>query len=173
MSEPFLEDDYFRRSVVLLCDYNDEGAFGFVLNNYITIKLEELLEDMGDFETTISLGGPVSTNNLYYIHTLGDTLPGSTELLKGISIGGDFEVLKMLIQKGDIKPNQIKFFLGYSGWSANQLDDELKENAWVVTNASKKEIMSLPDEKLWKKTLDKMGGKFKVISKFPKDPSLN
>ena len=87
LSEPFLVDEYFKRSVVLLCDYNKEGAFGFVLNNYVTIKLNELIDDIPDFTTTISLGGPVNTNNLYFIHTLGKKLPGSSSLTDGIYIG--------------------------------------------------------------------------------------
>lgn len=174
VSEPFMEDDYFKRSVILLCDYNNEGAFGFILNNYITIKLDELLEGKFDFETDVSLGGPVASNNLYFIHTLGpDVLPGSTILLEGLYIGGDFEILKELLILGQVSSNQIKFFLGYSGWSANQLDEEMGENAWIVAEANLDEIMSDTDKDLWKKTLDKKGGKFKVISNFPNDPTLN
>lgn len=173
LSEPFLEDDYFKRSVVLLCDYNKEGAFGFVLNNYVTIKLSELIEGVADFETTLSLGGPVNANNLYYIHTLGDKLPGSSMLLNGLYVGGDFDLLKQFIAEGKIKSSQIKFFLGYSGWSENQLDDELKENAWIVTDSDVGSVMQSKNKKLWEQILKKMGGKFKVISKFPKDPNLN
>lgn len=173
LSEPFLEDDYFKRSVILLCDYNEEGAFGFVLNNYITIRLNELVEDVAEFDTTLSLGGPVNTNNLYYIHTLGDKLPGASELMEGIHIGGDFDLLKQFIAEGKVKPSQVKFFLGYSGWSANQLDEELEDNSWIVTDSDSNIIMQEENEKLWENTLKQMGGKFKIISDFPKDPNLN
>jgi putative transcriptional regulator len=173
LSEPFLNDDYFRRAVILLCEHNDEGSFGFILNNYVNIKLNELIEGVDDFDANISLGGPVSTNNLYYIHTLGEDIPGSTPLVKGVYIGGEFEVLKSLIKSKAITPNQIKFFLGYSGWSANQLDKEMKEESWIVTKSNLKIVMGKRDKDLWKKILNKMGGKFSVISNYPINPSLN
>jgi putative transcriptional regulator len=173
LSEPFLNDDYFRRAVILLCEHNDEGSFGFILNNYVNIKLNELIEGVDDFDANISLGGPVSTNNLYYIHTLGEDIPGSTPLVKGVYIGGEFEVLKSLIKSKAITPNQIKFFLGYSGWSANQLDNEMKEESWIVTKSNLKIVMGKRDKDLWKKILNKMGGKFSVISNYPINPSLN
>jgi putative transcriptional regulator len=173
LSEPFLNDDYFRRAVILLCEHNDEGSFGFILNNYVNIKLNELIEGVDDFDANISLGGPVSTNNLYYIHTLGDDIPGSTPLVKGVYIGGEFEVLKSLIKSKAITSNQIKFFLGYSGWSANQLDKEMKEESWIVTKSNLKIVMGKRDKDLWKKILNKMGGKFSVISNYPINPSLN
>jgi putative transcriptional regulator len=173
LSEPFLNDDYFRRAVILLCEHNTDGSFGFVLNNYINIKLNELIEDVDDFKATISLGGPVSTNNLYYIHTLGEEIPGSVPLIKGVYIGGEFEVLKTLIKNKAINPSQIKFFLGYSGWSAEQLNTEMKEDSWIVTKPNLKVVMGKQDKDLWKKVLDKMGGRFSIISNFPINPLLN
>ena len=135
-------------------------------------KLSELIEDV-EFDTTLSLGGPVNTNNLYYIHTLGDELTGSSPLLKGLHIGGDFELLKRFIAEGKVKSSQIKFFLGYSGWSANQLDNELTENSWIITDSEIPDVMQEENEKLWENILKRMGGKFKIISKSPKDPSQN
>jgi putative transcriptional regulator len=173
LSEPFLDDEYFKRAVIFLCEHNDEGSFGFVLNNYVKINLKELVEDFGDFDATVSLGGPVSANNLYYIHTLGKELPGSTPIVQGLYIGGEFEVLKKLINNKAITPDQIKFFLGYSGWDANQLNKEMKEDSWIVTKSSIKEIMGKVDKHLWKKILKKMGGKFSIISNYPINPSLN
>lgn len=173
LSEPFLNDEYFKRAVIFLCEHNDDGSFGFVLNNYVKINLKELIEDLDDFEATVSLGGPVSTNNLYYIHTLGEEIPGSKPIVKGLYIGGEFEVLKKLINNKAISPQQIKFFLGYSGWDADQLKREMKEQSWIVTKSSIKEVMGKVDKHLWKKILKKMGGKFSIISNYPINPSIN
>lgn len=173
LSEPFLDDDYFRRAVILLCEHNEDGSFGFVLNNYISIALKELVEDLGDFNAIVSLGGPVAPNNLYYLHTLGNKIPGSKEVLKGVYLGGEFDVLKTLINEKAIKPNQIKFFLGYSGWESKQLDREMREDSWIVTKPSVKLLMGKEDKNLWENVMNKMGGKYSIISKYPINPSLN
>ena len=96
ITEPFLESEYFHRAVILLCEHNEEGTFGFVLNNYVDIDLSEF-EGVPEFETKISLGGPVSVKNLYYIHTLGEKLPGSIQVKDNLYAGGDFDILKEMI----------------------------------------------------------------------------
>ena len=174
VSEPFLDDDHFGRGVILIGEHNEEGTFGFVLNHYVEqIDLNEIMNDFPHFETRIANGGPVKTNNLYYIHSLGDLLPGSVPLLEGVYMGGSFDVLKMLIEKGNLKKNQVRFFLGYSGWAVGQLENEIKENSWIIANGSQGEIMNTNNENLWESILSKMGEKHKIISNFPENPSLN
>jgi putative transcriptional regulator len=70
ISDPFSDDVYFGRSVVLICEHNEEGTFGFVLNNYIDVDLHQLDESFPDIQAKISFGGPVSKENLYYIHLM-------------------------------------------------------------------------------------------------------
>ena len=70
LSEPFLDDPYFGRKVVLLCEHNEEGSFGFVLNNYVDIDVDEVMDDLPKLDTRISVGGPVKNGNLYYLHTV-------------------------------------------------------------------------------------------------------
>ena len=118
------------------------------------------------------LGGPVDLNSLQYIHTLGDELPGSKEVLNGLYWGGDFDILKLRIEEGLVKPGQVKFFAGYSGWSAKQLSDEIDRDSWLVFEASLDYVMS-EDEELWKHFLQDMGGEFKQMSQYPLDPRLN
>ena len=116
LSEPFLNDPFFKRTVVLLCEHNEDGAFGFVLNNYIDVALNEVIEDFPEWRNVISIGGPVKSGNLFYLHTLGDLIPESAMVVEGLYFGGDFEKVKELLQRGEIKQNQIRFFIGYSGW---------------------------------------------------------
>lgn len=173
ISEPFLEDEYFKRSVILLCEYNEEGAFGFILNNIMKIELQELLEDYDGTGFNMSLGGPVQTGNLYYIHTLGEHLSGSVEILDGLFMGGDFDTLKVMLESGAATEKNVRFFLGYSGWSPGQLEEEMAQNAWIVSEINHQQAMNGQDKSLWKDILSQMGGKFNVISNFPENPELN
>ncbi|HYG52397.1 MAG TPA: YqgE/AlgH family protein [Flavobacteriales bacterium] len=174
VSEPFLDDDHFGRAVVLIGEHNEEGTFGFVLNHYVEqIDLNDIMNDFPHFETRIANGGPVKTNNLYYIHTLGDLLPGSIPLLEGVYMGGNFETLKMLIEKQNLTKKQVRFFLGYAGWAFGQLENEIRENSWIIATGAAGEIMDTDNENLWESILKKMGGNHKIISNFPENPSLN
>lgn len=173
ISEPFMTDEHFKRSVVYLCEHNEDGSFGFVLNNFLDISLSELVEDIVNEEFKVSFGGPVSPDNLFYVHTLKDELNGSYEVIPGLYTGGKFEDLIPLINTGVITPNEIRFFLGYSGWEAGQLDTELSVSSWIVGKTTVGRVLNAHDKDLWKKILDEMGGKFKMISNFPEDPSLN
>lgn len=173
ISEPFLDDDYFKRSVILLCEHNEDGTFGFVLNNYTDVTLFELMEELKDLNSLISIGGPVNPDNLFYIHTLGNKIPGSIEVTKDIYMGGDFESMQELLNRGEILNHQIRFFIGYSGWGINQLKSELKQSAWIVAETSTENIMDTQIENLWKKILGDMGENHQLFSNYPEDPTLN
>jgi putative transcriptional regulator len=173
ISEPFLDDDFFKRSVVLLCEHNEEGTFGFVLTNYAETKLSDLMNDFPDFESKISVGGPVKNDNLYYVHTVGDKIEGSIQIGDGIYMGGSFQSMQNLIEAGELKENEIRFFVGYSGWGLGQLEIELKDSAWIVAEAATADLMDTHIENLWKKLLGDMGENQKLFSTYPEDPSLN
>ncbi len=173
ISEPFMEDNFFKRSVVFLCEHNEDGSFGFVLNNILTVGIGELIDDLQGCHFEVGFGGPVNSTNLYYLHTAGDKIENSFEVINGIYTGGSFEQIKTLINTGLLQEDEIRFFLGYSGWSNGQLLEEIKDDAWIVADFNSKEILKNVDKSLWKSLLDQMGGKFRMISNFPEDPSLN
>ncbi len=172
IAEPGLIDQYFKRSVVLIVEHNENGTVGFVLNRLLDFSLPELLPDFPDFEVKVSVGGPVSPQSIHFIHTLGNKVPDSNKIFDGLYWGGDFNYIKSLITANKISSNQIRFFIGYSGWSVEQLDREIKEESWVVTNLSPVEIMNGEDD-LWMKTVQKLGNKFKPWTLYPENPSLN
>ncbi len=172
IAEPFLDDYYFKRSIVLLTEHNQDGSIGFVINNPVEVNLDELLPDFPDFNANVSLGGPVSTDSIQFIHTLGDSIQHSIKIKPGLFWGGDFEKMKLLIQIGRIKKEEILFFIGYSGWSPNQLEDEITQNSWIVTELSTETIMSY-NKNIWKHTLRSMGKKYKTWANFPDNPTLN
>jgi putative transcriptional regulator len=173
LSEPFLNDPYFKRTVILLCEHNSEGSFGFVLNNFIEVELDQIIEDMPKFDGKISIGGPVRNSNLYYIHTLGEEIEESVEILPGVFMGGDFEKLRKLLYAGKIAPEQVRFFVGYSGWSPEQLQTEIKSQSWFVTDIDKDLVMDTEVDDLWRHIMKKFGRKGEMIANMPEDPSLN
>ncbi len=173
LSEPFLLDNYFKRSIVLITEHNENGTIGFVLNKPVDVNINEVVEDFPEIDTDVALGGPVSTNTLHYIHTLGDIIPNSVQVLGNIYWGGDFKVVERLISSGNIDKGQIRFFLGYSGWSPNQLEEELEENAWVVGDIPPVEVMMPMNKHFWTKTMQRMGKKYEMWSNFPENPEMN
>jgi len=173
VSEPFMDDPYFKRTVVLLCEHGEEGSFGFVLNKYIDVNIKDVVDDLPRMKSRISVGGPVKNENLFYLHTLGPDLEGSREVIPGVYIGGEFDVVKELIKAGQIKEKQIRFFIGYSGWTESQLDGELEGGSWLVLPAQGTDIMDTKQDDLWAQVLRDKGDGQSYFANFPEDPSLN
>lgn len=172
IAEPGLIDLKFKRSVILIVEHNENGTVGFVLNRILNYKLSDLLPDFPDFDAKISLGGPVSPKSIHFIHTLGDIVPKTSHISDNISWGGDFEFIKSLIEAKKITPKQILFFVGYSGWSVEQLDREISEGSWVVTKIHPVKIFTASED-LWIDTVREMGSNFKPWTLYPEDPSFN
>lgn len=174
ISEPFLADKSFSRSVIYLCDHDENGSWGFVLNNPLKNVLSDLFPKEGLSDASLYSGGPVDPLVLFYVHRLGNTLDQSTEIEKGLFIGGDFEQLKELLKNKPHSSSDIRLFLGYSGWSPGQLQSEVDEKTWVVVYPANDGLIFTPsDHKLWVELMTELGGKFKVMSGFPLDPNMN
>ncbi len=173
ISEPFLLDYYFKRSVVLLAEHNEEGSFGLIVNKPVEWKLSKVLKGFPDFDAPVYIGGPVKTDSLFFIHTRGDIIENSMEILDGLYWGGDIEIVKELILINRITSNEIKFFVGYSGWVANQLEDELERNSWLVSKIKPQQIMKPDTENLWDDTLKQLGDDYSYWTNFPSDPAMN
>ncbi|MCB0483765.1 MAG: YqgE/AlgH family protein [Flavobacteriales bacterium] len=173
ISEPFLADPNFARSVILLIRHDDEGSVGFVLNELARFTIGEVLPDFPMPSLPVYLGGPVGKQHLFVIHTLGHLLPDAIEISDGLFWGGDFETITAMAKSNELDPNAVKFFAGYSGWSEGQLKKEIFENSWITSRLETPLVMSHQVQQLWKKTLIKMGDAYKIISNFPKDPALN
>tara|TARA_B100000767_G_C19761487_1_gene535348 strand:+ start:415 stop:999 length:585 start_codon:yes stop_codon:yes gene_type:complete len=174
ISDPFLNDPYFGRSVVVLCEHNEEGTFGFVLNNFAEIDLHKIDSNFPDINARIGFGGPVSKDSLFFIHSLGVEISNSLQIQENLFYGGDFDQICRVLEKTPKARKKIRFFIGYSGWDLEQLDAELKEKSWItVNNVDHELILDTTLDDLWKKALEMQQGKFKMISKFPNNPSDN
>ena len=175
ISEPFQQDAYFQRSVVLLVEHNTQGSMGFVLNKKTDLIVNTFFPELEEYpEIPIYLGGPVSANRLFFIHSLGDLIvPDSVKIKDRLYFDGDFEALKRYMQNGHSIEGKVKFFLGYSGWTEGQLGNEINKNSWVVSHAAKENVLLADGESFWKNSLEQLGSNYEAWTKYPKDPYLN
>ncbi len=172
ISEPFLNDPNFERTVVLLCEHNQDGSFGFILNKPSIVKVSDIISDLA-VEGMAYVGGPVQQDTLHYLHRLSH-LPEANRIANSVYWGGDFDELQSGIELGTIVEADVRFFLGYSGWGAGQLEEELDQDSWIVCDFVDDELFfdTAPDQ-MWKKALNNMGGRFTVYANYPIDPNLN
>ena len=173
IAEPFLSGNYFNRSVVLLVAHSEKGAVGFILNKRVDFPIHDIFSDFPEFDAKVYLGGPVSTDSIYFIHKLGNQLPGSIQVLDNLYWGGDFEELKRLVKLGVIKSSDIRFFLGYSGWDSGQLERELKEDSWLVTDVDEEIVMRELNQASWVDFVKKAGNRYTIWEHFPENPAMN
>ncbi len=173
LSEPFMGDYYFGRSVVLLAEHNAEGSFGLVLNKPVHKKISEVTKEFPELDAPLFVGGPVETNHLFFIHTLGDEISDSVEVINGLFWGGNMEDVMELFRLQKLSPQNSRFFLGYAGWGAHQVDDELKRNSWAITTATSDLIFKTDPKILWKKLTRKLGSDYRLWAKFPVNPNMN
>lgn len=174
LSEPFLSDPNFQRTVVLLTEHNnEEGSFGFILNRPVKMKLSEIVPEFPSFGAPVFVGGPVQQNSLHFLHRIPELVEDSEEVLPGVWWGGNFEKLKYLMQIRDISPDDIRFFIGYSGWGPNQLKDEMEKRSWIIAPGEEQFTFASNHEELWQQILRSMGLRYQMMSNYPLDPSLN
>ena len=156
-----------------MADHNHEGSIGFILNKPLEYTINDLVPEV-EAHFKVYNGGPVEQDNLYFIHKVPDLIPDSIEISLGIYWGGDFNKVAELITNNTIKENDIRFFLGYSGWDANQLDEELKGSSWVVSeNIYKKDIIEKDYQTFWKEKMLELGGEYIIWSNAPENPNYN
>ncbi|MFZ5999140.1 MAG: YqgE/AlgH family protein [Bacteroidota bacterium] len=173
VSEPYLADPNFERTIILLCEHNEEGSFGFVMNKPSEARLPDVMPDLSKMDAPVFIGGPVQQDTLHYLHRI-EQLEDAVPVMEGVYWGGSFDQLMSLIDTHQVTPNDIKFFLGYSGWSAGQLDEELKLNSWIVSDKVTQDFLfNTSAESMWQQALKAMGGRFSIYSNYPVDPRMN
>lgn len=173
LSEPTLPDGNFSRTVVLLVAHDEEGSLGFVLNRPLQLKLADLGEDFSFGDFPLYEGGPVQLETLHYIHRLGQGISGAVEIAEGIYWGGDFEQIRETVSVHDSASKDLRFFLGYSGWSGGQLQQEMTDRTWIVAPALEEEVFETESSGLWEKSLKAMGGEIARLVDYPMDPRWN
>jgi len=173
ISEPFLPDSFFNRTIVYLADHNAEGSVGFILNKKLEIKVCDAISGFEGWEEYLSMGGPVAPDTLHYLHNMGDEIPKSVWVDENIFWGGDINFIRKMIKAGKLNDSQIRFFLGYSGWSAGRLERELKENSWVIAKIKTDIVLNNQVENTWKRVLRGFKNKYRMWADFPESPDMN
>ncbi|NKI32056.1 YqgE/AlgH family protein [Croceivirga thetidis] len=174
IAEPTLTGDVsFNRSVILLAEHNAEGSVGFILNKPLEYDISDLVSEI-KVPLRVFNGGPVEQDNLYFIHKVPHLIKDSIEISDGIFWGGDFENIVELLNNGVINENDIRFFLGYSGWDTFQLDKELDSKSWVVVpNTYSSDLIQKSSSAFWKEEMMELGGEYLIWSNAPENPNLN
>jgi len=173
ISDPFLKDPNFMRTVVFLCEHQAQGSFGFVLNRKYENTIDEIVPELEGHKLPVYYGGPVQTDTLHFLHQYPQEIPGSVEVIKGVHWGGDFDMVMQMIKKNEIDVNKIRFFIGYSGWGEGQLSEELTGKSWLTVKAIRKLVFHKKYEEIWKDALKQLGGDYEMMINFPIDPQLN
>tara|TARA_Y100000741_G_scaffold115599_1_gene86758 strand:- start:1372 stop:1917 length:546 start_codon:yes stop_codon:yes gene_type:complete len=166
-------DVFFNKAVVLVVDDEDSGSVGFIINKKIKYYLSDIINNT-KIPFPIYLGGPVEQDNLFFIHNCNDLIPNSKLINDNLFWGGDFKKAINLINDNKIDKKNICFYLGYTGWSGGQLEDEIKNNLWVLKeNSSKNEIIKKRKKSMWKKFMISLGGDYLIWANSPDNPYLN
>ncbi|MDR1382037.1 MAG: YqgE/AlgH family protein [Tannerella sp.] len=174
ISEPFLRNLYFQRSVVLLVRHDEQGSMGFVLNKKTTLWVNDFFDGFDCIpRIPVYLGGPVLSERLFFIHSLGNIIPDSVRIGGNLYFDGNFEALRLYLSSGKPAGGNMKFFLGYSGWTENQLQGEIEQDSWLVSRESSRNIMLAEGESFWKQSVESVGGSYLTWINYPRDPILN
>ncbi len=163
LAEPFLQDPNFRRSAIALVDVHEDGVVGFVLSQELDVRVPSLLRDFPDFDAQVSMGGPVQGDTLHFIHTLGELVEDSIHIKGDLYWGGDFAHLTLLIAEGIADASSVRFFLGYSGWSPGQLEEEMDAKTWVTSALSEDLIFGTAPDLVWSRAMHRLGSTYRVI----------
>ena len=163
----------FKRTVLIMCEHNEKGSLGFILNRPLEFKVSEAIAGFEEIEEMLHKGGPVQVDTVHFLHSRGDLIEDSHEILPGVFWGGDKDELSFLLNTGVMHPSEIRFFLGYAGWSAGQLEAEFGEGAWYTAEASKSIVFGDAYERMWSRSVRSKGGQYQLVANAPELPGLN
>jgi putative transcriptional regulator len=171
IAEPFLKDQNFQRSVILICDHQQSGTFGITINRQTDEVVSDYIEELSFCSLPIHDGGPVSRDHIHFLHQYPEWITGGQEIADGIYWGGDFNEMTTFLKTGGGK--KIRFYLGYAGWGDQQLESEMKDKCWLTIAASSSLVLKTSTDQIWKEAVKTLGDKFLPIINYPLDPSYN
>ena len=170
ISKPFMEDKRFEKTIILIVEVSSEGTVGFIINKETTQHVDIIIEDCPKLNINVKYGGPVSTDNVFYIHQNSDLKTSSQEVKAGIFWGGELDDVIKRHQSGTLSIDEISFFLGYTGWEKNQLEEEIQEGSWIISNMHLTQINKNLD---WSQLLIDVNKEYEVWAKAPSNFHLN
>lgn len=175
ISNPEMEGSVFDRSVVLICEHNEEGATGLIINKESNIKVSELSETFPctqDIKSQFMVGGPVAQEEVLVLHDLKSATDKRIDISKELFMTTNPSFLNT-VSVAQLDYCYLKFFLGYSGWSAGQIESEIERGSWTVCPMNMDIIKETSCDKIWSQSLHSLGGDFACKAFLPKDPNRN
>ena len=176
IANPVLPDPNFSRTVVLLCNHNDEGSFGLVVNRNSGLKSTEVFansELLTQYEADVFIGGPVSPSQVFYLVRSPQPLPEMEQVCSGVHMGMSWEALEdVLLNLGN--PNEdLRFYMGYSGWGSGQLDGEMDQRSWLTCDAADRFVFTPSEQTIWPEAVRSLGPEYEYLLHAPVDPRNN
>ena len=151
ISAPSLDDPNFIKAVILVTEYNQQGAIGFVLNEPFNRKLNELVEFQQSKSFDLYNGGPMEKEKLFVLHRRPAMIEQSDLVADGVYTGGDFKLVLAYINQHAHAEKDIKLLLGYCGWDAGQLEEEIEEGSWLIVQVPLSFVFEESAGMLWEK----------------------
>ena len=169
-----LSDYYFKRSIVLITEINDREVMGLIINKELDYNLSDIDSSVNAKKIKLFSGGPVSQDNLFFIHEEPEIIKNSRLCYDNLCFGGDYEKLIEMINNNEFDwKNKVKFFSGYSGWTIEQLNEEIKEGSWIIDTKKNINVFKNNVKYLWKNKIKKSNTEFKIWLNAPNDPQNN
>lgn len=178
IAEPFLSESYFNHGVLSVIDYNPgEGAMGVVMNYRTANMLSDVFEEVDTaHDAPVFCGGPLGQDRLFFVHTLGpDIIKDSRAFADNLYVGGDFASVIDYVNSGYPLEGVMRFFVGYSGWSAGQLEDELSSEVWALSDMphDTAQLLRGSGDHYWHRCVRNMGEPYRAWQLLPRNVSNN
>ena len=176
IANPVLPDPNFSRTVILLCDHDEQGSFGLVINRSTQLKAPDLFLNINIlkyYNEKIYLGGPVSQSMVFFLCRSPSAAGKLDEVCSGVYLGSNLETLESLYASLENPEQDIRFYLGYSGWSGGQLAEEMEQNSWLVQKANEQFIFLDSESLIWPQAVNSLGEKYQYLTKAPVNPQWN
>lgn len=176
IANPVLPDPNFSRTVVLLCNHNEEGSFGLVVNRATDMKASEVFSDcdfLKRFNNKVYIGGPVQQSQVFYLCRSQDPIPEMETVCQGVQMGMNWDSLEQAVNKLQDPEQDIRFYLGYSGWAAGQLAGEMDHRSWLTCSAKDDFVFRGKEDTIWSSAVRSLGKEFEYLLHAPLNPNLN
>lgn len=163
IASPTMDDPYFSRTVTYICEHNEDGAMGLVINQPVGMSLKQLIEQVDENAIVVEekgkgivlAGGPVNQDRGFVLHTTQSGWASSLVLTSEVMITTSKDILACL--GNDSGPSKSLVTLGYAGWSAGQLEEELQTNSWLTIEADASFLFDVPIHQKWQAAVHKLG----------------
>ncbi|SHM66248.1 putative transcriptional regulator [Chryseobacterium carnipullorum] len=172
ISTPDISGDIFSRSVVLIVEHNESGAFGLILNKKNS-QMSSKFKNFFDFKIEVYDGGPVENDKVFFIVKEKKVTEIYSEINKEFYITEDIESIISAVLNKELSIHDVKIFSGYSGWAAEQLNEEVLSKMWTVVDVYNLDYTLPNDQTLWKSIMQNLGGEYLLWANSPEDISLN